>query len=120
MNEQVREWLRHKAIEAHPYEACGFILKDGSVIQIPNVASDPRRSFLMSRDDLIEMVPNPDVIEGIWHTHPRGTTTPSAGDMEMLRICQWRYFIVTTTQVVEYDPKVFAPQDNSFWNAFSA
>lgn len=120
MDRQIREWLCRRASEAHPYEVCGFTLKDGSVLEIPNVASDPRRSFLMSRDDLVKLVPNPDVIEGLWHTHPRGTTTPSPGDMEMLRVCKWRYFIVTTETVVEYDPKVFAPQDNSFWNAFVA
>lgn len=120
MNEQTREWLCHRASEAYPYEVCGFILKDGSVLEMPNVADDPRRSFLMSQADLIEKVPNPDVIEGLWHSHPRGTTTPSAGDMEMLRLCEWRYFIVTADEVVEYDPKVFAPQDNSFWNAFVA
>lgn len=95
-------------------------MKDGTVIEIPNASTDPHRSFAMSRQHLTERVPNPEDIEAIWHTHPKGSPYPSAGDLDMIAICEWRYLIVTSRQVREYDPKSLAQQDDSYWNAFSA
>ena len=103
-----------RALMAAPHEACGFVLKDGSVIEIPNSAQNPHNSFAMSRIHLSERVPNPDEIEAIWHTHPSGNCTPSPGDQDFMLQCDWRYLIVTRHRVMEYAvPKVD-------WGAFSA
>jgi proteasome lid subunit RPN8/RPN11 len=103
-----------RALMAAPHEVCGFILKDGTVIEIPNSAIEPHNSFAMSRRHLNERVPNPQLIEAIWHTHPGGSVYPSPGDQDYMAVCDWRYFIVTSRQVVEYRTKVVD------WAAFSA
>lgn len=108
-----------RAFQSVPHETCGFVMKDGTVIEIPNASIDPHKSFAMSRQHLADRVPNPELIEAIWHTHPSGSHLPSAGDLDMLAVCQWRYLIVTNRRVTEYDPKTCAPKDDSFWMAFN-
>lgn len=109
-----------RAFQARPHEACGFILKDGTVVEIPNASTDPSNSFAMSRHHLGTRIPNPELIEAIWHTHPSGVHMPSEGDLDFMATCDWRYLIITTTRVTEYDTKLCAPKDDSFWQEFSA
>lgn len=117
--EGARNWLMRRAFLAVPHEACGFVMKDGTVVEIPNASTDSHNSFAMRSDHLGQRVPNPAEIEALWHTHPSGIHTPSAGDLDMLAICEWRYIIVTKHRIAEYDPKTCAPKDDSFWTAFS-
>lgn len=117
MNEAVESWLMRRAFMSAPHEACGFVMKDDSIIEIPNASIDPHNSFAMSRYHLNSKIPNPELIEAIWHTHPSGSIYPSPGDLDMMAVCQWRYLIVTKTQVAEYP---LVPQHDSFWAAFSA
>lgn len=123
MNDENRTWLCRRALQAAPYEVCGFILKDGSIIEIPNTFHDPHRGFLMSRSHLVDRVPNPEVIQAIWHTHPGGSLRPSKADVDSM-FCGaidrgWEYHIVTKYDIVTFDANQFAPQDNSFWEAFA-
>lgn len=116
-----RDWLQRRASQAAPHEACGFILRDGDVVEIPNAAADPDRMFHMSRHHLLTRVPNPELIHAIWHTHPKGTTFPSNQDMQSMWWGQWgwTYIIATANEVIEWPPNFFAPQPNSFWEAFA-
>lgn len=122
ITEEARIWLRRRALQAQPYEACGFIMNDGTVVEIRNTFHDPMRGFLMCRNDLIEKVPNPELIHAIWHTHPKGSLRPSKTDIDSMFQgaipAQWKYLIVTTIDIKEVDPKTFVPQEVSFWNEF--
>lgn len=58
-------YLRCKAEEAFPSEACGFILNDGSLVQVENRTSTPDE-FIISAADYARYG---DTIAAIWHTH---------------------------------------------------
>lgn len=64
-----------------PREACGVVLKDGTVIEITNVA--PREGlFLMDTDELIAVYEKYGDIDGVWHSHPKGHPEPSPEDYD--------------------------------------
>lgn len=48
-------------------ERCGFILKDGTIVEIKNVAPQPNEGYEM---DPVEMLPHLDDAVATWHTHP--------------------------------------------------
>ncbi len=105
-------WLRARAAEAHPLEACGFIMRDGSIIEIANIHENPYDNFSMDLRQIRRRV-NLNRVAAIWHTHPGGDIRPSEADLEAIRLCEWGYLIVTADEVALYEA-----QENSFWNAF--
>ena len=111
-------------MQAAPYEACGFIMCDGSIVEIRNVATNPERSFHMDYQEMVEKLSvREDFIAGIWHTHPKGTVTPSHTDLNAIKIgavqAHWKYWIVTADGVYLYESNRFAKQDNTFWEKFT-
>jgi proteasome lid subunit RPN8/RPN11 len=96
------DWLRLRAAQASPFEVCGFIMRDGSIIEIRNVAENPYDTFAM---DLRQIRRRVDVtkIAAIWHTHPGGDIRPSQADMTAIRLCEWDYVIVTLDEVALYE-----------------
>lgn len=125
MNEETREWLRNKALQAAPLEACGFILNDGLIIECANVSRKPTCSFEMSGPDIMNKLVGHDLssIVGIWHTHPQGTTFPSKTDIHAMSIGaiheNWDYYIVTKDEVTQWNPQDYAPKKKSFWEEFA-
>lgn len=126
MNDEARDWLIRRAIQAAPFEACGFILEDGELVEIRNISLAPMRAFKMDRVQMVEKLVHTDkinFISGIWHTHPRGTTEPSHTDLDGIKLGaiqrNWDYYIVTQDTVSLYKTGLYAPQDNSFWEQFS-
>lgn len=101
-----REWLVRRAIQGSPNELCGFILRDGTVVEIPNSATDPVRNFSMSRKHLCARVPRPEEIFAIWHSHPNGNCQPSLTDMIAVKTGHvqhnWVYLVVTPKGVFEH------------------
>lgn len=123
MDSEAWKWLVSKAISSESFEACGFILEDGTIIEMENISHTPTRSFKMDRNELAEKLYNKaEFITAIWHTHPRGTQHPSHTDLNAIKMGaiqrNWRYLIVTTAGVFEYDTGLYATQDNSFWGNF--
>lgn len=119
----IKEWLMYRAAQAAPEEACGFIMRDGSIIEIPNIASDPITSFQMDRRHLIEkVVGREDDIMAIWHTHPKGSRVPSYTDLKAISMGAiwptWTYLIATKDDLSEFNTSYLAPQPNSFWSAY--
>ena len=102
--------LRRRAANAHPLEACGFVMRDGSIIEIRNVASDPLNTFTMDLRQISREV-NVRRIGAIWHSHPNGDIRPSKADLEAIRLCEWGYIIVTADEIAWYE---------STLNAFSS
>lgn len=123
MNEETRKWLCRRAIQAAPLEACGFIMEDGDIIEIRNVATNPAKGFRMDKSQLFEKLSDRiDFIQGIWHTHPSGSLRPSHTDLNAIKIGaiqpNWDYWIVTSEDIAYYPAKSFAPQQDSFWLDF--
>jgi proteasome lid subunit RPN8/RPN11 len=60
-------------------ERCGLVLRDGSTVEITNVAKDPVISFEM---DPVEVLPylTEDQVAGTWHTHPQSDPHLSGED----------------------------------------
>lgn len=48
-------------------ERCGLVLKDGTLVEIPNIAEDKTLGYRM---DPAEVLPYMDDVAGTWHTHP--------------------------------------------------
>jgi proteasome lid subunit RPN8/RPN11 len=79
-----------------PREACGLVLGDGRVFELPNRSDEPASSYQTDVDDLEAL----DLVEGdlrdgwaIWHTHPSGNVGPSSGDLKN-RLDGVRYLVV--------------------------
>ena len=58
-------------------ETCGFILKDGTVIEVANIHPDPTRYFRMSESEIEKHLPEIDIF---WHSHPNGNLNLSLSD----------------------------------------
>jgi len=118
-----KEWLVRKAQQAAPFEACGFIMEDGDIIEIANVSLAPMRAFKMDRDEMFEkLCDRVDFIQGIWHTHPGGSCHPSETDLDGITLGaiarHWDYYIVTATDVHMYSAEHYAPKEHSYWSRF--
>lgn len=124
MDAQAQDWLVRRARQAAPYEVCGFVLENGEVLEIRNISLSPMRAFKMDRQQLIDkLVGREEFITGIWHTHPRGTTVPSHTDLDGIKCGaiqpNWRYYIVTSAGVHQYETGLYSPQSDSFWKTFT-
>lgn len=127
LTQEAQEWLVRRAIQAAPFEVCGFVMESGELLEIRNISLAPQRHFKMDRQQLVEkLAPRDpdDFIAGIWHTHPRGTTMPSHTDLDGIKCGaiqpNWAYYIVTAEGVFEYETKLYAPPEETFWRKFSA
>lgn len=60
-------------------ERCGLILKNGDVIEVPNIATDPVNSYEM---DPVEVLKYLDQVEATWHTHPTSNAVLSHEDRD--------------------------------------
>jgi proteasome lid subunit RPN8/RPN11 len=125
VTDEQREWLQHRAFQSAPFEACGFVMDDGSIIEIRNVAPNPAKGFEMDRLQLVEKISDKvSSIVAIWHTHPSGKAAPSKRDLESMRCGavhrHWLYLVATKDEVTEWITEDYAPQDDSFWGQFIA
>jgi len=118
-----KEWLVRRAMQAAPFEACGFIMDDGEIVEIRNESPTPLSSFQMGRVQFTEKVGHRiDAVQAIWHTHPRGSIHPSQKDLEGIRTGaiapHWDYYIVTSLGVHQYDTSLYAPKSHDHWSKF--
>jgi len=58
-------------------ERCGFIMPDGSLVEVPNVATERQSSFRMEPADVIS---HEEKAWGTFHTHPNSTSNLSGED----------------------------------------
>lgn len=81
-------------------ERVGFVLKDGSVVEVENQAAMPEDGFDVSGEDIFTHL---DTAKATWHTHPNGTCDLSVGDYHsFLSFPDWSHFIVSPKGVREY------------------
>lgn len=69
-----------------------MILADGSIVELDNVASDPRDAFAVRPEDMLRHV---DRAVATWHTHPRGSCNLTVEDWDGFRAWpQLKHWIV--------------------------
>ena len=103
-NQLLLDWHRES------YEQCGFIDSQQELWYVPNVHDYPSENFLMEEKEcerIFEHIyeKNNDTIIGIFHTHPNNVTWPSPRDIVGWPNpkLNWRYFIVTGAEVLEWE-----------------
>lgn len=109
LDKQVCDLLTAGCISSNK-ERCGFVTSDEDIFYVNNVHAEPRHNFLMDPEDFAEVVSEIyDIrqtrILGIFHTHPNDVPWPTPRDLvgwpnPELR---WRYWIVTNTEVIEWE-----------------
>lgn len=62
-------------------ERCGFLLKDGTIVPIDNVAFEPHLGYEMNSQQALPYV-QAGTIAATWHTHPDGPPILSGEDYE--------------------------------------
>lgn len=99
----VRRAIATHARETAPAECCGFLLGRGTsvafAIRMVNIARDSRRRYRV--DDrahlawrrLLRDVQPPLAIVGVYHSHPRGASAPSATDRAEAHYPSWIHII---------------------------
>lgn len=97
---RVEKQLRYLAMIGLPNEVCGVIYPHGIVVQHYNSHPHPQENF----DAEIDL----EDVKAIWHSHPRGTQSPSGTDLRFMEECARlglgiRHIIVTTGRVLEYE-----------------
>jgi proteasome lid subunit RPN8/RPN11 len=88
---------------AYPAEACGLLVGSGDdvkhAVPLENVASDPRRAYLIAPADLARVhgaaVQEGLEIVGVFHSHPDGQARLSASDLAQGQR-GWLYVVVGT------------------------
>lgn len=58
-------------------ERVGFILQDGAIVEVENIAVDPAEGFDIATEDLVTFG---DLAVATWHTHPDESCNLSAND----------------------------------------
>lgn len=67
---------------SHPLEACGVIAKDGAVVVFKNIAKQPSLFWAVDPDEVKRFYAKRGAPVAVWHSHPGGTTEPSATDWD--------------------------------------
>lgn len=82
----------------HPHiELCGFILNDGSTVEVENLATDSKRDFSFNVENL------PNNVIGFWHSHPNNDENLSTEDyIKFLQFPDFIHRIYTKDSFSEY------------------
>jgi proteasome lid subunit RPN8/RPN11 len=81
-------------------ERCGFILKDGSIVEMPNVHKDTQAGFKIAPEDILKYEEG---VAATWHTHPVTGPNLSPEDYRcFLDWPNWSHFIVCRDKVWGY------------------
>jgi len=98
---EARAAILAQARALYPEEACGLLIGEpsGRVLQaaaLINHADDRRSAYLIDAEDYLAAERRAEqeghLVLGVWHSHPNGTSEPSATDTE-LAWPDWYYII---------------------------
>ena len=66
LTDEQKESIRIMAGCKPQQETCGFVLVNGKVVEVQNIADNPAEAFEISPQDYLR---HEDMIAGVWHTH---------------------------------------------------
>ena len=78
-------------------ERCGFVLRDGSLVEVENLASDPSNYFLISDESFEEYDGQ---IFASWHTHTHDSANISMADYETFTTSTLAKHVVVSRKAV--------------------
>jgi proteasome lid subunit RPN8/RPN11 len=82
------------------YERCGFILKTGEIVEVPNICAEPTGGFDMRGADIVKFAP---ISQATWHTHPDDDSNLSSGDfLTFLNWPELDHYIVGNDGVTKF------------------
>ena len=90
------------------YEVCGFIDASYGFHVVDNVHEKKTHNFLMDQDSFVSTIERiysgTNSVLGIFHTHPNNVTWPTPRDLAGWPnpALKWRYWIVTSGEVIEW------------------
>jgi proteasome lid subunit RPN8/RPN11 len=88
-------------------ETCGFVLADGSVIDVPNVAADRTELFVISPADYAQ---HEEQIVGIWHSHlTLAGFSPLDQQVMSADILPWAVYCMADDSFHQCEPEAAAP-----------
>lgn len=98
-----------------PNERCGLVLKDGTIVEIENIAEEKTDGYEMNPVAVLPFL-EADLIAETWHTHPKGDPNLSGEDHDgflaypdlVHSIIGWRHGAVTVTRWRVQDGLVIA------------
>jgi proteasome lid subunit RPN8/RPN11 len=74
-----RNLLLSKLQPEDQLEKVGFVLTNGSIVEVENICHDPENGFDVRGEDILK---HEDSAEATWHTHPGCDSNLSVGDHE--------------------------------------
>tara|TARA_R110002020_G_scaffold169692_3_gene359029 strand:- start:1123 stop:1833 length:711 start_codon:yes stop_codon:yes gene_type:complete len=107
LSASAKESIRGFACKKPEEEACGFVLKDGTVVSVRNSSLDPVNNFAIELSDYAFYEEN---IFGIWHSHLE-LAGFSALDQQVLSldVLPWAVYCLADNSWHQCDPSVVAP-----------
>lgn len=108
LTERQRVEIQRFACASPDRETCGFVLSDGAVVDVLNVAEDPVERFEISPQDYLhaDMLG----IKGVWHSHltldafsPLDQQVMASDDLP------WAVYCLKTDRFHQCDPSAVAP-----------
>ncbi len=82
------------------HERCGFVLKTGEIVEVPNICIDPENGFDMRGADIVQFAPQ---AVATWHTHPGEDSNLSSGDFQsFLNWPELEHYIVGNDGVTKF------------------
>lgn len=84
-------------------ERCGFILKSGEIVEVDNIAEDPKNEFEVSESDFEKYYE--DTVAS-WHSHTDDFSNLSLSDYyTFLALPEWDHWIVSKYKAVKFSVK---------------
>lgn len=81
-------------------EKCGFVLSDGTIMEVPNVHPEPQNNFCIPAETILEYA---DQIRIIWHTHTTDEVNLSVEDYHaFLNYPDYEHQIYTQYDMASY------------------
>jgi proteasome lid subunit RPN8/RPN11 len=78
-------------------ERCGFILTDGSIVEVPNIHQNPEKFFEISPESIGQYEGR---VSATWHTHPQTGPNLSVEDYRAFQnYPDWFHYIVAEAEV---------------------
>ena len=99
--------IREMAAALHTEETCGFVLNDGQVLEVPNIADDPVNEFAISSQVFADYE---EQIKGVWHSHLHlAGFSPLDQQVISADSLPWAVYCLRNDSWHQCDPRTIAP-----------